>query len=411
MLNKEKIREIYATTADRIKNIHIGCFEGMDKPMLLISETYPGVWLEHVYDSVFYAGLEPSAIDVAKNTIGYFMDYQTDEGQIPFVLMNPAKTGRTLENLAGFSQIQECVSFPRLCLEVCEMSGDRALLERSYQSAKAWVAWLRRHRMTSGRGLIELFVGYDTGHDNSGRLTGLSCQGLYQKDGVRMNAAVLPENDSVAPILAVDMNCNFYASHRALEKMARLLQKNDEAEKWKVDAAQIKSKLFEHCYDENDAFFYDVDKNGNKRKYLSSTIFHLFLEKVLDKDDDAELIQKIYTRHIKNPAEFWTPFPFPSMAMCDPSCREHKPSNCWGYYTQGLIALRCTRWMDFYGFEKDFDELCEKWLQAWTDCYDTLKLGQELDPLSGKPTDCSQWYSSCMLFYMYAARRLKVIKD
>lgn len=409
MLDKEKIREIYAQVADRIKNVHIGCFEGMDKPMFLISDTYPGVWLEHVYDAVFYAKLEPSAIDVAKNTINYFMDYQTPEGQLPFVLINPAKSGRERSSIAGYSQIQECVSFPELCLEVCEMSGDRALLERSYKSAAAWVSWLRKYRMTTERGLIELFVGYDTGHDNSGRLAGLSCPGLYQKDGVRMNAGCLPENDAVAPIFAVDMNCNFYASNRALEKMANLLGKSEEAAKWASDAAEIKKKLFEHCYDEANAFFYDVDKNGNKRKYLSSTIFHLFLEKVLDKNADAELIEKIYTRHIKNPDEFWTPYPFPSMAVCDPSCKDHKPNNCWGYYTQGLIALRCTRWMDFYGMEKDFDVLCEKWLEAWTNCFDELKMGQELDPFSGKPTECSQWYSSCMLFYTYAARRLNLI--
>ena len=31
----------------------------MDKPLFLISETYPGIWLEHVYDSVFYASENP----------------------------------------------------------------------------------------------------------------------------------------------------------------------------------------------------------------------------------------------------------------------------------------------------------------------------------------------------------------
>ena len=36
-----------------------------------------------------------------------------------------------------------------------------------------------------------------------------------------------------------------------------------------------------------------------------------------------------------------------------------------------------------------------------------FKLGQELDPITGKPTKSSQWYSSCMLMYLYAAQRLK----
>ena len=407
MLNKEKIINICSEITDRIEKVHIGCFKGMDRPLFLISDTYPGVWLEHVYDAVFYATLEPSSVELAKNTVNFFMDYQTEEGQLPCFLLDPAKA-LNRPSYVGYSQIQECVSFPQLCLEVCEMSKDRQLLERSYASAMAWVGWLTKYRMTTGRGLVEMFVGYDTGHDNSGRLNGLSCHGNYTKNGEHVNAGILPENDNVAPILAVDMNCNFYAAHKSLEKMALMLGRNDEAKAWSQKAKEIKKKLFEICYDEKDAFFYDVDKNGNKRKYLSSTIFHLFLEKVLDRDEDTAIINEIYTRHIKNPEEFWTYCPFPSMAVCDPSCENHNPNNCWGYYSQGLIALRCTRWMDFYGMNADFDVLCEKWLEAWTGCYDELKLGQELDPLTGKPTQCSQWYSSCMLFYIYAAKRLKI---
>lgn len=151
---------------------------------------------------------------------------------------------------------------------------------------------------------------------------------------------------------------------------------------------------------------YDADKNGNKRKYISSTIFHLFLEKVLDREEDKELIEKIYIRHIKNDKEFWTNYPFPSMAICDKSCESHADFNCWGYYTQGLIVLRCIRWMDYYNMCKDFDYICEKWLEAWTSCFDYFKFGQEIDPITGEPTKSSEWYSSCMLMYLYAAKRL-----
>ena len=172
-----------------------------------------------------------------------------------------------------------------------------------------------------------------------------------------------------------------------------------------IEKKFFKEKLFEICYDKEDAFFYDVDKHGNKRKYLSSTIFHLFLEKVLDKEKDKEVINEIYKRHIKNKNEFWTKYPFPSMAICDKSCENHDLSNCWGYYTQGLIILRCIRWMDYYGFSDDFDYICNQWQKSWTNCFDYFKLGQELDPITGKPTNSSEWYSSCMLMYLYIAKR------
>ena len=395
-----KIREIVRTASDRIKNVHIGLFKNTDKPLFLISETYPGIWMEHVYDSVFFASRNPEYLFLAENTVNLFMDRQTEEGQLPFAVMRSGST--------RYAQIQECVSFYTLCLEVWRMNRDRAFLEKAYASGKKWDAWLRKYRMTTGRGLVEMFFGYDTGHDNSGRLEGMACQGNYVKDGVEQNAGVLPPDDGITPILAVDMNANLYGNEKSLAEMARALGKPEETDAWEESAREIKRKLFEHCYNEADAFFYDADRRGKLRKYKSSTVFHLFMERVLDPETDGELIARIYREHLKNPEEFWTPYPFPSMAVNDPSCARHVDRNCWGYYTMGLITLRCTRWMDAYGWGKDFDHICAKWLEAWTRCFDRVPLGQEIDPVTGEPTPCSPWYSSGMLSYLYAAGRLGI---
>ena len=203
------------------------------------------------------------------------------------------------------------------------------------------------------------------------------------------------------------MNCNFYATLTALSQMAKELDLPEQADDYKDQAAKVKDRLFELCFNKEDCFFYDVDKNKNQRKYRSSTIFHLFMEGVLDKNDDKELIEQIYRRHISNADEFATPYPYPSMAINDPSCEGHDIRNCWGYYSQGLIALRATMWMEKYGFGDEFDDLCRKWVQAWTEHFDTMKMGQELDPITGIPTRSSEWYSSTMLFYLYAAKKLK----
>ena len=408
---KARIREVYEQTFSRLKEKHIGCFEGMYKPLLLISDTYPGVWLEHVYDSVMMAKLEPDYLPLAVNTISLFIDHQTEEGQLPCYVWNGAKVSCPKKDLVGYAQIQECVSFPRLCVEVCRMADDRALWEKCYAAAKNWDRWLRANRMTTKRGLIEMFVGYDTGHDESGRLAGLRCPGNYVKDGVRQNAAVLPENDPAAPILAVDMNCNFYGTQTALQEMAEELGYSAEAAEWREKAKAVKKALFARCYDENDGFFYDEDKNGEKRRFRSSTIFHLFLERVLDPEEDREKIDVIYKNYITNPKEFGTPYPFPSMSVSDPSWKKHTPKNCWGYFSQGLIAFRCTRWMDAYGWKEDFDRLCEIWVDTWTKYFDTLHMGQELDPITGVPSASSEWYSSTMLFYVYAVRRLGLLND
>ena len=401
---KHSVPELVNAASERIERLHIGCFEGIDTPLFLISDTYPGIWLEHVYDSVFYAKMNPERLQLAVNTIMLFINSQKPDGQLPFNVMNTAKVKRA--NPFGYAQIQECVSFAALCLEVAEMKNDIEFLRVVYEASKKWENWIRTHRMTTNRGLVEMFVGYDTGHDNSGRLNGMAHHGNHVVDGKELNAACLPDDDGVTPILAVDMSCNLYATDVAIAKMAKTLGHIDEAQKYLELAAEVKKKLFEHCYDPEDVFFYDVDRNGNKRKFLSSTILHLFLEKVLDPTEDALLISQIYEKHLKNPNEFWTNYPFPSMALCDPSTVGHVDRNCWGYFTEGLIELRCTRWMDYYGFTADFDYICRKWVEAWTEHYDTIKFGQELDPVTGIPSKCSEYYSSCMLFYIYAAKRL-----
>ena len=405
MMNREMVARICEEVRDRLEHQHIGCFEGMEKPLFLISQQYPGVWLEHVYDSVFYALRNPSKVHLAENTLELFIDRQKEDGQLPCFVLNPPKA-KAYGNPVGYGQIQECVSFAKLCLMVCRMNGNAAFLQKCYTACLRWVGWLEAKRMTSQRGLVELFVGFDTGHDNSGRLAGMSRQGNYAEPGKAADAALLPPDDEAAPILAVDMNCNYYANLRALSEMASMLGLEEERAAWAEKAAQVKKLLFALCFDEADCFFYDVDKHGNHRKYLSSTVFHLFLEGVLDREEDAALIEELLKRHIRNPQEFATPYPYPSMAINDPSCEGHKDFNCWGYYTQGLIALRTTMWMEDYGLQEEHLHLCRQWVKAWTEHFSELKMGQELDPITGIPTKSSEWYSSTMLFYLYAAERL-----
>lgn len=384
------VNELVQAAEQRLRESHIRPMATYPKPVIVVSTEYPGVWLEHCYDAVMWARLFPDGIDIMKNTLEMFLSYQREDGQLPCYVR---------DEVVGYTQVQECVSFARLALEAYRICGDRELLYRCYKASERWARWIECNRMTTGQGLVEMFVGFDTGHDNSGRLEGLTCPGKY----IGHDACDLPPDDKIAPVIAVDMSCNYYGTLASLAKMGEILGIENE---YAIRAAEVKRRLIEVCYDETDAFFYDVDKNGEKRKYLSSTVFHLFLEGVLNPSDDREMIDTLLRRHILNPEEFMTRVPFPSMAVRDPSRDRHKRPNSWGYYSEALIALRCTLWMDEYGLDTTFDRLCRAWIDGLTESYDEVKFGQELDPITGEPSGCSEWYSSAMLFYIYAARRL-----
>lgn len=392
---KSAIKARYNAAIEQITHKNIGCFKGHSKPLFLISEKYPGVWLEHAYDSVFFAKLEPEYTNIAKNVLSLFLDNQKENGQLPCYIIDRNKNTDMPEY--GYSQIQECVSFFRLCFEYFEISNDIEFLNYAYNQGKKWINWCESTRMVNQKELIETFCGFDDGHDNSPRKNGMKYNGTAKNS----DASQYPDDDNVLPVISPDVNAVYYGDLLALSDIAKFLNNFSEAEYYSKKAETVKKLILEICYDENDNFFYDVDKNGAMRKILSISITNVFTEHLLD----AEFMDKIYQEHLKNPKEFFTPYPFPSIAMSDPQFRKNLDGNSWGYYSQALTMLRCTRWMDYYGKQKDFDEILEKWIDKWT-FGNKIMFGQELDPITGETSECSEWYSSCMLIYIYAVRRL-----
>ena len=379
--------EMKKTIIEHMKNEHLTNISNSDGPVLCISNLYPGVWLEHLYDPVVWAKYTGDC-SVALNQIRLFFKHQKPDGQLPAVVYRddyPYAKG------ALYSHIQECVSVGSLCLDIYRMTHDLGFIKESYQVLCKWDEWQVRNRMTQGKGLIEMFCGYDTGHDNSCRLNGMKYPG-----NICENAAVPPKGCEVAPVIAADMNAVFYGDRMALSQMAELLCLDSESEEWKNKAEAVRHKIFELCFDKNDLFFYDVNKNGQKIICRHIGITNVLCEGVADK----ELLDRIFYKHLWNEHEFRTPYPFPSVSVSDEGWKKKLMSNQWGYYTQGLTILRLTRWMPKYGKEKEMREVMLKWLSAWKNS--RLPFGQELDPITGEPSEASPWYSSCMLACLLA---------
>ena len=110
-MNNERVKFICDEIINRVENIHIGVFEDLTEDVFLISEQYPGVWLEHVYDSIFYGKMFPEkGSALAKNTINLFIDRQMKNGLLPCYVRDSKKWPKP-GPAEGYSQIQECVSF------------------------------------------------------------------------------------------------------------------------------------------------------------------------------------------------------------------------------------------------------------------------------------------------------------
>jgi len=390
----EAVRRKADQAIERMEKKHLINWRDSIGKVVFISMQYPGLWLEHTYDSVAWGNFRPSDVAVSKAQVKLFLDQQTEEGQLPCFIW---------KDITCHGWLQECVSFTRLALEACKQNKDLEFLKECYKKCKKWDDWLVKNRMGRGLGLVEMHCGYDTGHDNSGRLLGMKYP-TYYKAMVGGPANEAPADDDVLPAVGPDINAVFYNSRMALADMAEELGLSDEADVWLKKAKDVHTALFEICYNKEDQFFYDVDKHGKQRKCKSIMITNMFSENVLSFD----LGNEIFERYFLDPDEFGTPYPYPGVAVSDPTFHMNLPGNSWGYYSQGLTMLRSLRWMEKYGRKKELEENMLKWISAWC-ASDSIQFGQELDPFTGKPSQSSEYYSSTMIFFLESAKRLGYI--
>lgn len=372
---------------NRLRKEHVRTVHQYPYPVLAISTWYPGVWLEHVYDGVVWAELTGET-EVCLSYLNLFLDYQKEDGQLPCYIV---------EEMVGYSQLQECVSFGSLCLRGYEMCGDINFLQKAYRGVAAWCKWQETHRMITGRGLIETFFGYDTGHDNSPRFRDFQYPCNFTED-----AAIPADNCPVTPAISPDINAVYYGNLKALSTMAETLGEESAAGTWRQQAENVKQRLMELCFDPVTSFFYDVDKSGNKIWVRSISVAALFQEHLLDQ----KLADVIFNRYFRNADEFNTKFVYPSLSISDPASKRPEKPNNWGYFSEGLTMLRTRLWMEHYGYTEEYERNMEVWLTAWS--YPGLAMGQELDPLAGAPEQNEHWYSATMLYYLASARHLEI---
>lgn len=391
---KEKAKVLREKILTDIYENHLIEFVRDKGKIFKISGTYNGVWLEHAYDGVAWADYDKSQKGIALNHVSTFLDGQKADGQLSYRAILTPDGGINY----GYSQLQECVSFAKCCALAMKLNDVSAEYKRGvYEKLKKWDEWLVKYRFN--RGLCETFCGFDTGHDLSRRLDGF---GKYERCFFA-DASEKPTDSDVLPEVMPDINAVVYGNRKALAEIASELGLESEAAEWNKKAAELKKRIYEYCYDEEDDFFYDVDKNGNKRKIRSIAITSLFVERVLDKEEG----QRLFKKYFLSPEYFGTPYPYPSVAASDKVFVKNHEGNSWNYFCQGLTMLRSLLWMDDYGLSNYLESNMEKWVTAFT-LDETRPFSQELDPFTGKPSPSSTYYSSTMLFYLHALKRMGI---
>jgi len=356
---------------------------GYEEAVLIEGGSYGGIWLEcGPLEGLVYGRHAP---EVARANHDVFFSHQQEDGYLPCWI-------RAEE--AGRAQIQMVVPIAATALETADLIADEAFLARAYRACADWDRWLRRHRDTRGTGLCEAFCGFDTGHDGSPRFKGLPWECPDS------NAAVCPKVGRL-PYLAPDLSASVYGGRCALAEMADRLGESSEADRWREEAETLRQLIIEHCYDPEDECFYDVDADNNFVRIRGDVLTRVLGEHVADQ----AMFDRIYDRHIRNPEEFWTPYPLPSIAVSDPAFVRELPRNSWGGASQALTALRAPRWFEHYGRAADLRHLMNRWVEA---ILRAPAFMQQMNPWTGE-FSTSAGYSPAMCVFIDFVDRLGIV--
>lgn len=376
---QQKYTEAQQALATNIVTVY-----GYDKPVLMEGGNYQGIWLEcGPLEGLIYSRFAP---EIARNNHEVFFHHQRDDGYFPCWIRRTQ---------VGSAQIQMVVPIAATALETAELLNDEAFLARAYHACGHWDRWLMAHRNSRGTGLCEAFCEFDTGHDNSPRFHGVPKK-CPNED------ATLCNTTGGVPYLAPDLSASVYGGRVALAKMAETLGKAAEAREWAEQAETLRQAIIHHCYHPDDECFYDVDRDGNFVRIRGDVLTRVLGEHVVDQ----AMFERIYTRHIKDPNAFWTPYPLPSIAVDDPTFTLGT-QNSWGGASQALTALRTPRWFLHYGKEADLRHLMTQWVQAIAASDGFM---QQMNPWTGEFTT-SAGYSPAMLVFVDFVNRLALLEN
>lgn len=367
--NGKHLQYKYEQAVDGLqKNVRL--LPGYKKPVLQEGGIYQGIWLEcGPHEETLWGEYQP---EIARNNHTVFFDWIDPEGYLPALVVEGPRTGH----------LQTVVPIARTALETMDKFCFSDMLPQAYDACSRYDRYLTTFRNSRGTDLVECHCPWDTGHARSPRHAG---QGDHCPN---FDTKIHIENPKL-PVLAPDLSANKYGGRIALAEMARRLGKQQEADMWLEKADFLRKAILQYTFDSDDGMFYDLDNEGHFVRVKSDAFLRVLQENV----PDQALFDELFQAHVLNPKEFWTPYPFPSIAADDPTYDWEYEINHWAGAGQALLALRTPLWLEPYGKFVVQRYLMEKWIEA---ILENKSFQQQMDPFSGTFNTTEQ-YSPCML--------------
>ncbi len=291
-------------------------------------------WL---WDSVFHSiGNYYMDPDLAYLTLRSIIDVEDEKGFIPHMSFPD-------ERISRHSQ-------PPLMAwgiwRLYERTGKKEWAEEMYEPTERFLAWLRANRDENKNHLFEWYVDPDA----------VDCRcGESGMDNT-------PRFDVVQLMDAIDFSCYMANEMRYMAKLARLLEKEEDAARYEAEFNLIKEQINTLLYDSEDKRYYDRElESGQFRKIATVSSFLPLFACVCSEEQAAAL-----AADLADPETFMGEMPVPTVAFNDP--------------THSIDYWRGTTWICYnymiqeglrnYGYNDLADEIVDKTIRCMAEWYE-----------------------------------------
>lgn len=383
--------------------------------VLVEGAEYKNVWLEtQPMGGTMYGKRN---LEVARNNIQIFMDYQREDGRFPGMLhYNSDKPSVYYSNLPGTIHSKnekltvhygwfQGYCFPMPAFELYFwLNKDRKYLEQLYITLEKFDQYLWKTRDSDNDGCLETWCICDTGEDGSTRFNGTiwawpydyapsgdAIRKLSEKE--RKAIGITGENigkvdEFPTPMESMDVMSYSYSGRDVLALISKELGNGREAY-WREKANEVRAKLKSTLWDARRHACYDRDKDNQVMDILT----HNNLRCMYFGSFDQQMADEFVRYHLLNPKEFWTTMPLPSIAANDPWFRNISGNN-WSGQPESLTIQRSIRALENYGHYAELTMIGQKFLKS---VGDSLKFTQQFDPFTGTITKNLDGYGPSIL--------------
>ncbi|CAM4509601.1 hypothetical protein FHS16_003046 [Paenibacillus endophyticus] len=321
-----KLEQVYYAAVKKLLDCIVPT--GGEEPILHEGGIYLGCWLESTgtINAELLSRFIPS---VSERTFESFAKNQREDGLIPY---------KVTEQGPSYRQIQLVTPLARSVWNHYKLNQpDKSFLQTMYDAMSSYDVWIAANRNTRGSGCVEAFSTFDTGHDLSPRF-------WHVPDTPHLGDASQFNPDSpILPFLAPDLTANMYCQRLYLARIAEEL--GHSGDEWLAKAKESLSSLFRHCFDQEDHFFYDLDRNDEWVRVQSDVLLRVMACEV----GEREFFDVMLKRYLLNTSKFFAKYPFTSLAMDDPRFDPFSSYNSWGGPSNFLSLIRTPHAFEHHG--------------------------------------------------------------